>query len=298
MRGAGADRRAGRDRRARRRRDRQHRPGPPRAAGHRRGDRRGQGRADRRRCRRAGRRSFPPASRCSTPHLARRRDAPSPSDRTATCASSSADEDRVTIDAGGERIALEVPFTQAHLRAEPAGRGGRGARGRRHAAGPRRAGADAPAAGSAYVAERRNGHRRLLQRQPDVDARRPRRPCGHRRRAPTAARRVAVLGDMLELGPEEREFHAPARRAGERRRRRPAGHRRAAGGGDRRALRAARPISVADAARGRGRRARAARPRRRGAGQGLARRRARARSAGARRAGKTARDAARPRDGS
>ena len=45
MRGAGQIAELARDRRARRRRDRQRRPGPPRAAGHDRGDRRGQGRA-------------------------------------------------------------------------------------------------------------------------------------------------------------------------------------------------------------------------------------------------------------
>ena len=48
------------------------------------------------------------------------------------------------------------------------------------------------------AARRRRRHQRLLQRQPDVDARRPRRP---RRARP--GRRVAVLGDMLELGPDE-----------------------------------------------------------------------------------------------
>ena len=75
--------------------------------------------------------------------------------------------------------------------------------------------------------------RRLLQRQPDVDARRPRRPRRDRRAArqqPT--RRVAVLGDMLELGPDERRFHEEIGAYANARRRRRADHGRAPGGGD------------------------------------------------------------------
>ena len=103
------------DRRARRRRDRQHRSGPPRAAGHDRGDRRGQGGADRRAAARRRPRSSPPASRCWTPHL--RDDATSSrSARAATssCATPETTAWRSTARRRADR--LEVPFTQAHLR--------------------------------------------------------------------------------------------------------------------------------------------------------------------------------------
>ena len=70
--------------------------------------------------------------------------------------------------------------------------------------------------------------RRLLQRQPDVDARRDRRS---RRDRP--GRRVAVLGDMLELGAEAPAPSPRDRRARSRARRRAARHRRAARGRDR-----------------------------------------------------------------
>ncbi len=88
----------------------------------------------------------------------------------------SEDDEHVVIDAEGERIELEVPFRQAHLRTDllaavaaaravgvtPEGRvelaltAGRGE--------------------SVTLAGRHNPPRRLLQRQPDVDARRPPRP--------------------------------------------------------------------------------------------------------------------------
>ena len=132
---------------------------------------------------------------------------------------------------------LEVPFTQAHLRSNllaavaaaravgvtPTGRvelalsAGRGQR---------------------YTTpSRRNSHRRLLQRQSDLDARRPRRPQGHRRRRrqPLAASPCSATcsswdprsgSSTLELGEQA-----------DRGRRRRAGDRRAAGGVDRRALR-------------------------------------------------------------
>ena len=168
MRGTRPDRRAGGDRRARRRRHRQRRAGAPRAARLARGDRRGEGRAARRpapgRDGRAARRRAaarrPPARRPAHRDV-RRRAATSPSSAT-----------------------LELPFTSAHMRsnalaalaaaravgAAPRGRlevtlsALRGQRIELPGAGPR--------------------HRRLLQRQPDVDARRPRRSRRVRDRAP------------------------------------------------------------------------------------------------------------------
>ena len=109
------DRRAGRDRRARRRRDRQHRAGPPRAARHARGDRRGQGGADRGAAARrhgghAGRRA---AARAASACRSARR---SPSASPGTSGLSVPNEGRVEIDLRGRTIVLEVPFTQAHLR--------------------------------------------------------------------------------------------------------------------------------------------------------------------------------------
>ncbi len=55
-----------------------------------------------------------------------------------------------------------------------------------HAVGPGGAGADGRSRPALHDAEPGNSHRRLLQRQPDLDARRPRRPQGHRRRHATA----------------------------------------------------------------------------------------------------------------
>ena len=61
----------------------------------------------------------------------------------------------------------------------------------------------APARRAARVARRRVDRERLLQRQPDLDASRARPPRVARR----AGRRIAVLGDMAELGPEWPAYH-------------------------------------------------------------------------------------------
>ena len=162
--------------------------------GHDRGDRRGEGRADRRP---APRRDRGRARRraAARPPPARRPATSSPSARAATSPSS-----------GGARARRSTSRAHAPQRARRARRRAR----RRRRAGGRVDGRAQRAARPADRAARRgHRHRRLLQRQPDVDARRPRRP----RRVPPPARRVAVLGDMLELGPDELRFHARDRRA-------------------------------------------------------------------------------------
>ena len=100
--------------------------------------------------------------------------------------------------------------------------------------------------GATGAARRRHADRRLLQRQPDVDARRPRRPRRDCRARAAQPRRVAILGDMLELGRRRARIPRRDRRAGARA---PgverAGDRRAAGGGDVRALRGHGPLASA-----------------------------------------------------
>jgi UDP-N-acetylmuramoyl-tripeptide--D-alanyl-D-alanine ligase len=118
----------------------------------------------------------------------------------------SADNERVVIDAQGELIELEVPFTQAHLRSNllaavagaqavgvtPTGRvelalsAGRGQR----IALPN----DITVIDDCYNANPMS-MRAALTDLADVAAGAP-------------GRRVAVLGDMLELGPDERRYHA------------------------------------------------------------------------------------------
>jgi UDP-N-acetylmuramoyl-tripeptide--D-alanyl-D-alanine ligase len=117
------------------------------------------------------------------------------------------DSEQVTIDAEGERIVLEVPFTQAHLRSNllaavaaaravgvtPSGRvdlilsAGRGER-------------IALPGGVTVIDDCYNANpmsmRAALTDLADTATR------------TSARRRIAVLGDMLELGPRERDFHA------------------------------------------------------------------------------------------
>ena len=99
--------------------------------------------------------------------------------------------------------------------AQPARRRRRGARARRAPVGPARGVVLGDARPAQRAALGGDADRRLLQRQPDVDAGRPRRPRRERR---PAGRRVAVLGDMLELGPQapalHREIGEHARRSG------------------------------------------------------------------------------------
>ena len=113
---------------------------------------------------------------------------------------------------GGRTITVPVNFDQHHNGAQPRGR----RRGLRRP-GPRRrttlasgrrgrgASSRAGAASASALAGRRLRDRRLLQREPDLDA------GGAAPPAPTAAdgrRTVAVLGEMAELGPAGAGLHA------------------------------------------------------------------------------------------
>ncbi|HET8980696.1 MAG TPA: UDP-N-acetylmuramoyl-tripeptide--D-alanyl-D-alanine ligase [Solirubrobacteraceae bacterium] len=117
------------------------------------------------------------------------------------------DEQTVEIDAGGERIDLEVPFTQAHLRSNllaavaaaravgvsPSGRvelALSAGRGQRYIT-P----GEVTVIDDCYNANPMSMVAALRDLKATADAQ-------------GARRRVAVLGDMLELGPREREFHA------------------------------------------------------------------------------------------
>ena len=118
-----------------------------------------------------------------------------------------ATDDRLTIDAQGERIVLEVPFTQAHLRSNllaavaaaravgvsPDGRvelALTAGRGQRYITPSRVTVID-----DCYNANPISMRAALDDLKATADA-------------SDSARRVAVLGDMLELGPQEREFHS------------------------------------------------------------------------------------------
>jgi UDP-N-acetylmuramoyl-tripeptide--D-alanyl-D-alanine ligase len=118
----------------------------------------------------------------------------------------SADGDRLEIDAQGERITLEVPFTQAHLRsnllaAVAAARAvGVSPKGRVELA-------LTPGRGQRYITPSRvtviddcyNANPISMRAAlDDLKA----------TAAADSSRRIAVLGDMLELGPREHEFHA------------------------------------------------------------------------------------------
>ena len=178
----------------------------------------------------------------------------------------------------GERDRAASPASaQAHQLAQPARRGRRrralgvAIRRARSRSRSRRCAASALALPGGVTVDQR-----LLQRQPDVDARRPRRP---RRDAP-AARASPCSATCSSSAPTTRRFHRELGAHAAARGVDAARHRRAARGGSRRAF-AGEPRALADAPPRR-RAARALlRAGRHGAREGLARRRARARRRGA-----------------
>ena len=114
--------------------------------------------------------------------------------------------DRVTVDAQGVQISLEVPFTQAHLRSNLLA-----------AVAAARAVGVTPQGRIDVALSRGRGQRYVTPSQVTViDDCYNANPISMRAAlddlkdtaAGDSARRVAVLGDMLELGPQEREFHA------------------------------------------------------------------------------------------
>ena len=117
------------------------------------------------------------------------------------------DGDRLTIDAQGERIVLEVPFTQAHLRSNLLA-----------AVAAARAVGVTPTGRVELALSKGRGQRYITPSQVTViDDCYNANPISMRAAlddlkatadARDGARRVAVLGDMLELGPQEREFHS------------------------------------------------------------------------------------------
>ena len=162
-------------------------------------------RRHRRRARRRAAAGRPPARRRRPDHV-RRRAATSPSCPPA-CA---------------------LPFTSAHMRLQRARRARRRAGRRRRAGGrPRRRACRACAAsgielaaGIVVIDDCYNANPMSMRAALDDLA------------AAAPGRRVAVLGDMLELGPDERRFHAEVGAHARGRRRRRARDRRRAGGGD------------------------------------------------------------------
>ncbi len=106
---------------------------------------------------------------------------------------------------------------RADVRAHAPQRAGRRGRrpGRRRRARRRRPGvAERPARAARAGRRRRRRRRRLLQRQPDVDARRPGRPCRHRARAQgRRARRHARARPRRESVPRRDRRARPGRRA-------------------------------------------------------------------------------------
>ena len=155
--------------------------------------------------------SCPPASRCWTPHL---RD----------------DLTTVTFGPGGDVDALpdglELPFTSAHMLPQRARRAGRGcARARRRARRARGGRAARDLRGQRIeLAGGDHRRQRLLQRQPDVDARRPRRPRRVRGRPPRRRARRHARARARRASLPRRDRRARPRRRGRRAR-----HRRAAG---------------------------------------------------------------------
>ena len=187
--------------------DHERRPGPPRADGLARGDRRREGRAHRRpeARRHRGRPARRAAARAAPArrHHGRRRSAPATTSATST---------------------LPTSARQRPHAAQRRGRAGRRARRRRRAARPRRGRAERPARPADRAARRGDHRQRLLQRQPDVDAGRPRRP--RRPRPPAGASPCSAT--CSSSGPTSERFHRGDRRARARARRRPARHRRPA----------------------------------------------------------------------
>jgi UDP-N-acetylmuramoyl-tripeptide--D-alanyl-D-alanine ligase len=117
-----------------------------------------------------------------------------------------AEGERLTIDARGERIVLEVPFTQAHLRSNLLA-----------AVAAARAVGVTPSGRVELALSAGRGQRYLTpSRVTVIDDCYNANPISMRAAlddlkatadATDSPRRVAVLGDMLELGPQEREFH-------------------------------------------------------------------------------------------
>ena len=220
MRGAGQIAELAADRRARRRGDHERRPRAPRAAGQRGGDRGGQGRADRR----------PGAGR----------DGRGAGRRAAARRPTAATTWRwVTFGPGGDvdelPAGLRLPFDSAHMR-----------RNALAALAAARAIGVEPAGEVEVRLSRLRGQRvrlgsgrgrreRLLQRQPDVDARGPRRP--RRVGAGSQGRRA---GRHARARPRRGALPRRDRRARPRGRRRRARDRRAAGRAHRRRLRSRR----------------------------------------------------------
>jgi UDP-N-acetylmuramoyl-tripeptide--D-alanyl-D-alanine ligase len=116
------------------------------------------------------------------------------------------DEDRVVIDAGGDTIALEVPFTQTHLRTDllaavAAARAvGVTPAGRVTAALSAGRGECVDVGGQITVIDGAYNANPMSMRAALADLAATAQRTG-------ARRRVAVLGDMLELGPEAPAFH-------------------------------------------------------------------------------------------
>jgi UDP-N-acetylmuramoyl-tripeptide--D-alanyl-D-alanine ligase len=118
-----------------------------------------------------------------------------------------ADGDRLTIDAQGRRIVLEVPFTQAHLRSDLLAA----------VAAARAVGVTAEGRVELALTAGRGQRYITPSRVTVIDDCYNANPISMRAAlddlnataaASDGARRIAVLGDMLELGPEEQEFHA------------------------------------------------------------------------------------------
>jgi UDP-N-acetylmuramoyl-tripeptide--D-alanyl-D-alanine ligase len=115
--------------------------------------------------------------------------------------------DRVTIDAQGEEVTLEVPFTQAHLRSNLLA-----------AVAAARAVGVTPNGRVELALTKGRGQRYITpNRVTVIDDCYNANPISMRAAlddlkdtaaAGDSARRLAVLGDMLELGPQEREYHA------------------------------------------------------------------------------------------
>jgi UDP-N-acetylmuramoyl-tripeptide--D-alanyl-D-alanine ligase len=116
-------------------------------------------------------------------------------------------EDRVLIAAGQERIELEVPFHQAHLRldllAAVAGAGAIGVRpqGRVDLVLSAGRGENLAVAGGIRIIDGCYNANPMSMRAALADL-------ADTAQREGAGRRVAVLGDMLELGPDARDYHA------------------------------------------------------------------------------------------